>query len=207
MPNISIGDIMKKKIAVFVPVFLAFILFICSFVPLITTGESISNKVLRLHIIANSDSDYDQNVKLKVRDEVLKLSVDMFADCKTLEDAKNVSQNNIDLIQSVANNTLSSLGCSEAATVAVAKEYFSTRIYDDFTLPAGIYDSIKIVIGNGEGHNWWCVMFPQVCLSGCTKDLEDDLTDEEIKMIHSKDYIVKFKAVEIYEKLKYKIYS
>lgn len=198
---------MKKKIAVFVPVFLAFILFICSFVPLITTGESISNKVLRLHIIANSDSDYDQNVKLKVRDEVLKLSVDMFADCKTLEDAKNVSQNNIDLIQSVANNTLSSLGCSEAATVAVAKEYFSTRIYDDFTLPAGIYDSIKIVIGNGEGHNWWCVMFPQVCLSGCTKDLEDDLTDEEIKMIHSKDYIVKFKAVEIYEKLKYKIYS
>lgn len=207
MPNISIGDIMKKKIAVFVPVFLAFILFICSFVPLITTGESISNKVLRLHIIANSDSDYDQNVKLKVRDEVLKLSGDMFADCKTLEDAKNVSQNNIDLIQSVANNTLSSLGCSEAATVAVAKEYFSTRIYDDFTLPAGIYDSIKIVIGNGEGHNWWCVMFPQVCLSGCTKDLEDDLTDEEIKMIHSKDYIVKFKAVEIYEKLKYKIYS
>ncbi|MCI5515294.1 MAG: stage II sporulation protein R [Oscillospiraceae bacterium] len=198
---------MKKKIAVFVPVFLAFILFICSFVPLITTGESISNKVLRLHIIANSDSDYDQNVKLKVRDEVLKLSGDMFADCKTLEDAKNVSQNNIDLIQSIANNTLSSLGCSEAATVAVAKEYFSTRIYDDFTLPAGIYDSIKIVIGNGEGHNWWCVMFPQVCLSGCTKDLEDDLTDEEIKMIHSKDYIVKFKAVEIYEKLKYKIYS
>lgn len=198
---------MKKKIAVFVPVFLAFILFICSFAPLITTGESISNKVLRLHIIANSDSDYDQNVKLKVRDEVLKLSGDMFADCKTLEDAKNVSQNNIDLIQSIANNTLSSLGCSEAATVAVAKEYFSTRIYDDFTLPAGIYDSIKIVIGNGEGHNWWCVMFPQVCLSGCTKDLEDDLTDEEIKMIHSKDYIVKFKAVEIYEKLKYKIYS
>ncbi len=198
---------MKKKIAVFVPVFLAFILFICSFVPLITTGESISNKVLRLHIIANSDSDYDQNVKLKVRDEVLKLSGDMFADCKTLEDAKNVSQNNIDLIQSIANNTLSSLGCSEAATVAVAKEYFSTRIYDDFTLPAGIYDSIKIVIGNGEGHNWWCVMFPQVCLSGCTKDLEDDLTNEEIKMIHSKDYIVKFKAVEIYEKLKYKIYS
>lgn len=198
---------MKKKIAVFVPVFLAFILFICSFVPLITTGESISNKVLRLHIIANSDSDYDQNVKLKVRDEVLKLSGDIFADCKTLEDAKNVSQNNIDLIQSVANKTLSSLGCSEAATVVVAKEYFSTRIYDDFTLPAGIYDSIKIVIGNGEGHNWWCVMFPQVCLSGCTKDLEDDLTDEEIKMIHSKDYIVKFKAVEIYEKLKYKIYS
>lgn len=198
---------MKKKISIFVPVFLAFILFICSFAPLITTGESISNKVLRLHIIANSDSDYDQNVKLKVRDEVLKLSGDMFADCKTLDDAKNVSQNNIDLIESVANNTLSSLGCSEAATVAVAKEYFSTRIYDDFTLPAGIYDSIKIVIGNGEGHNWWCVMFPQVCLSGCTKDLEDDLTDEEIKMIHSKDYIVKFKAVEIYEKLKYKIYS
>lgn len=198
---------MKKKIAVFVPVFLAFILFICSFVPLITTGESISNKVLRLHIIANSDSDYDQNVKLKVRDEVLKLSGDIFADCKTLEDAKNVSQNNIDLIQSVANKTLSSLGCSKAATVAVAKEYFSTRIYDDFTLPAGIYDSIKIVIGNGEGHNWWCVMFPQVCLSGCTKDLEEDLTNEEIKMIHSKDYIVKFKAVEIYEKLKYKIYS
>lgn len=207
MPNISLGDIMKKKISIFVPVFLAFILFICSFVPLITTGESISNKVLRLHIIANSDSDYDQNVKLKVRDEVLKLSGDMFADCKTLDDAKNVSQNNIDLIQSVANKTLSSLGCSEIATVAVAKEYFSTRIYDDFTLPAGIYDSIKIVIGNGEGHNWWCVMFPQVCLSGCTKDLEDDLTNEEIKMIHSKDYIVKFKAVEIYEKLKYKIYS
>ena len=112
MPNISIGDIMKKKIAVFVPVFLAFILFICSFVPLITTGESISNKVLRLHIIANSDSDYDQNLKLKVRDEVLKLSGDMFADCKTLDDAKNVSQNNIDLIQSRLQRSSDS-GCGE----------------------------------------------------------------------------------------------
>ena len=82
---------------------------------------------------------------------------------------------------------------------------FDTRVYDDFTLPAGRYDALRIVIGEGRGHNWWCVMFPQVCLSGCTDDFNGYITDEEKRMITSGGYTVRLKSIELIEKLKAKV--
>lgn len=196
---------MKKKLFIFVPVFLCAVIAITAITPVITVSEDISSKVFRLHILANSDSDEDQALKLKVRDKILSVSEDLYGNCSSVEDAVNISKKNIKLFKETAQKVIAFYGYEYDTRVYVTKEYFNTRVYDDFTLPAGIYDSLKIEIGEGKGHNWWCVMFPSVCLSGCTDDFDETLTPEEQEMIKSGKYIVRFKAVEIYEKIKSKI--
>lgn len=195
---------MKKKIYLFVPIILIFILLFTFITPVITMSENITNKVFRLHILANSDSDYDQKLKLDVRDRILELSNDIFESCSSVDDAISASSDSISYIEDEAQKVVAYYGYDYDVNAYVTKEYFNTRVYDDFTLPAGVYDSLKIEIGEAKGHNWWCVMFPTVCLSGCTDDLEQELTDDEMNMIKSNNYIVRFKIVEIYEKIKSK---
>ena len=168
-------------------------------------SEDISNNVLRLHIVANSDSRQDQMLKLKVRDKVLDYSKALYDNCNTANDAVKVSKDNIKNINEIAQKTLAFNSSDYEVKTYVTKEYFTTRYYDDFTLPAGKYNTIKIEIGEAKGKNWWCVMYPTVCLSGCTDDFNDTLTPDELKMIKSNKYRVRFKAVEIYEKIKQKI--
>lgn len=196
---------MKKKIFLFIPVFLSFVILISSLSPIINMSESISDKVFRLHILANSDEAYDQELKLKVRDKILLLSKELYDGCESVEQAVNVSNNNLALIKETAQKVISFYGYDYEARVYVTKEYFNTRKYDNFSLPAGVYDSLKIEIGEGKGKNWWCVMFPSVCLSGCTSDFDEVLTEEEKELIESDKYIIKFKAVEIYENIKNKL--
>ena len=196
---------MKKKIFLFIPVFLSFVILISSLFPIINMSESISDKVFRLHILANSDEAYDQELKLKVRDKILLLSKELYDGCESVEQAVNVSNNNLALIKETAQKVISFYGYDYEARVYVTKEYFNTRKYDNFSLPAGVYDSLKIEIGEGKGKNWWCVMFPSVCLSGCTSDFDEVLTEEEKELIESDKYIIKFKAVEIYENIKNKL--
>jgi stage II sporulation protein R len=170
--------------------------------PTIAMSENISSKVFRLHILANSDCSEDQALKLKVRDKILNLSKTLYNDCTSVDEAINISNDNIQLLKSTAQKVIAFYGYEYDTKVYVTKEYFNTREYDDFTLPAGIYDSLKIEIGEAKGKNWWCVMFPSVCLSGCTDDFNEVLTPEEQKLIKSGKYVFKFKAVEIYEKIK-----
>ncbi|MGN0523711.1 MAG: stage II sporulation protein R [Eubacterium sp.] len=197
---------MKKKLYVFVPIFLCALLVVVSITPTITMSESISQKVFRLHILANSDSEQDQQLKLRVRDKMLDSSVDLYSQCNSVEDAVNVSKNEIAVFKETARKVIAYYGYDYDVRAYVTKEYFETREYDGFTLPAGVYDCLKIEIGEGKGHNWWCVMYPSVCLSGCTDDFDSTLTDEEKKLIEADDYVVKFKIVEIYEKFKSKLF-
>ena len=190
-----------KKIYVFTPIFLILVIVFTGIVPIITQSESISEKVFRLHIIANSDSDSDQALKLKVRDEILKASRQLFSNCSSVEEARRRAENNIESFTSVANETISKYGYDYSVRVFTDKEYFDTRKYDGFTLPAGIYNCLKIVIGAGKGHNWWCVMFPAVCISGCTDSFDGYLSEDEKNLIENDKYIIKFKIVEIYEEL------
>lgn len=195
----------KKTIFTFVPIMMCLIIICTVITPAIHMSEDISTKVFRLHILANSNEDYDQKLKLKVRDRVLSVSESLFSDCKSVEEAIKVSQNNIELFRNTAQKVIAFYGYTYDTNVYVTKEYFNTREYDNFTLPAGMYDSLKIEIGQGKGHNWWCVMFPSVCLSGCTDDFNETLTQEEKEMIESGKYVVRFKAVEIYERIKSKL--
>lgn len=193
---------MTKKIYYFVPIFIIALILTTIITPTVTMSEDISKNIYRLHILANSDNQSDQELKLLVRDAVLHESRKIFADCKSVDDAINASKENIEKLKIVTNKVINDNGYNYKSSVYVTKEYFDTRVYDDFTLPAGVYDSLKIEIGEGKGHNWWCVMFPSVCLSGCTDDLSQTLSDEEMQMIQSGNYVVRFKAVEIYEKIK-----
>lgn len=172
-------------------------------VPFNRKCENIRNSVFRLHIIANSDSEVDQAMKLKVRDGMLDLAENLFKDAADHIEAKEIAEQNIGLLKQNAIETLAKNGCSEDVSVTVGKAWFGTREYDDFTLPAGEYDALRIVIGEGEGKNWWCVMFPAVCLPAAKGDIEDALDSAETEIVKGKiKYKAAFKIVEIYESVK-----
>lgn len=200
---------MNKTLKIFVPLFLVFVFMFSYIAPFIETSENISDQVFRLHILANSDSAEDQQLKLKVRDEILKKSETVFAFSNSLEETIELCKNNITLFQQTAEQCLKDNGSDYEVKVYVDKEYFNTREYDEITLPSGIYNALKIEIGQGKGHNWWCVMFPAICLSSVTDDeLNKYLSEDEQKLVNSDSkYEVRFKIVEIYEKVKSKIIS
>ncbi len=192
---------MKIK-SIFIPLFLIFTLIFSIIQPVVATSESISNKVLRLHIIANSDSTEDQDLKLKIKDYFLENTRDLFT-ADTLEENIEIANTNIEYLEKICNDCIKANGFTYDANVTVTKEFFKTRVYDDFTLPAGVYNSIKIEIGKGNGHNWWCIVFPSVCLYACTKSMGDYLTEDEIELI-TDGYTPKFKIIEIIETIKSK---
>jgi len=191
---------------IFIPLFLTFTIILGIAQPVVAavkTSEDISNKVFRLHILANSNSTEDQNTKLMLKNFILENSKDVIGG-KTLDEAISNAKNNRKEITEMCNEYLKSIGIDYKVVVSVVKEYFKTRVYDDFTLPAGKYNSLKIELGEAKGHNWWCIVFPSVCLSACTESMNDYLNEDEMKLV-SNTYSPKFKFVEIYESAKEKI--
>lgn len=177
----------------------------CSFIGFFSKCDSISEKIFRLHIIANSNSDADQNLKLKVRDRVLRDFGNFFAETNNLNSVKNLTEENIYKIENVVKNEIESHGYSYPVKVTVTKCYFNNRKYNHVTLPAGIYNALKITIGKGEGKNWWCVMFPPMCLpSACEeKELSEVLDDSELFITTNESkYEIKFKVREIFTEIK-----
>lgn len=164
--------------------------------------KDISSRVLRLHVIANSDSVVDQAEKLRVRDSILDAADDLLKSANSVEDVKNIVSANLDLFASSARNTASMPIKAELTTM-----HFPTREYDTFTLPAGEYEALRIIIGEGKGRNWWCVMFPPLCISAAEAIQEaraSGLSDEEIGFISNGEnaYRYKFKFLEILSKIK-----
>lgn len=198
---------MSKTLKIFVPIFLSLLVVFTYVTPFIQTSEKISEEVFRLHILANSDSEEDQALKLKVRDHILYESEALFKNCTTLEDVVSVSKNNLDYFKDIAQKCIYDNGYNYKVNVYVDKEYFNTRKYDKITLPSGIYNALKIEIGSAQGHNWWCVMFPAICLPAVSDDeINKILDEEEIELINSDNkYEIRFKIVEIYEKIKAKL--
>lgn len=192
-----------KKLYLFSALFLSFCLFAACFAPLVETGERVSEDVFRLHILANSDTKADQDLKLLVRDDVLQACT-FFSHCQSVTEAQQAAENNLQRITEIARQRIRQEGYNYQVTARVVREYFNTRVYENVTLPAGYYNALKIKIGAGAGHNWWCVLFPAVCLSACTKeDLSAYLDEDEVRLIENGDgYAVRFKAIEIYQKIK-----
>lgn len=200
---------MSKTTKVFVPIFLSLLLISAYVMPFIETSERISRDVFRLHILANSDEEYDQQLKLKVRDAVLEKGQEVFLNCSSLDDIISVCEKNIDLFSEAAQECIADNGYGYGVNVYVDKEYFNTRKYEEITLPGGIYNALKIEIGEAQGHNWWCVMFPAICLSAVSdSEINEILDEEEVELINSNEkYEIRFKIVEIYEKIKSKLTS
>lgn len=164
--------------------------------------EDIGSRVFRLHIIANSDSEHDQQLKLLVRDEITAYTDSLFAKCKNKEEAMSAAAGHKEEIIAKSEAVLRSHGSSDKVDAYVTKMRFDTRVYKDFTLPAGEYDALRIVIGEGQGHNWWCVLFPAVCVPSASSSIDDALSGEENEIVHESDhYEIRFKAVEIFQSL------
>ena len=169
--------------------------------------DELRNGILRLHILANSDSEYDQELKLKVRDSILKVTSKCFAGSESLEDAISAAKADISKITAAAQETVNSQGYDYKVSAGIEKNYFDNRVYEDFTLPAGVYNSLTVRIGEAKGHNWWCVVFPGVCLPAAKKSpLEKSVSRGSASVAkNAAKYEIKFKTAEIYEKIRHKI--
>ena len=170
--------------------------------------EELRQGVLRLHIIANSDSEEDQALKLAVRDAILESSTDIFKSCDSVDDAVITATDSIGDINKIANSVIEQNGFNYSADVSVGDRYFDTREYDDFTLPAGAYKSLIVNLGDANGKNWWCVVFPCVCVpTAHDASLSDSVSEQAANTAqNAQKYEMKFKTVEIYEQIK-KIFS
>lgn len=167
--------------------------------------DNIREKMLRMHVIANSDSEEDQRLKLKVRDAVLSAGKEIFDGSVTSAQAKEKIEPHIEYLESVALETIHSEGFNYDVNITIDNEYFNTRTYDNkVTLPAGNYNAIKVIIGEGKGQNWWCVMFPPMCLPSAVAECEisDVLTDDETEIVtETEKYKFRFKIVEFFEEI------
>ena len=133
----------------------------------------LNDDILRLHVVANSDSYADQTVKLKVRDAVIGKLEQTIGQATNKAEAETLIGGKLVELEQAANAVLKAEGFEERAVVSLTAEEFPTRYYDTFTLPAGVYDSLRITIGSGEGHNWWCVVFPSLCVPAAVEGVED----------------------------------
>ena len=163
--------------------------------------EKVYNGLIRLHIIANSDSEEDQKVKLKVRDELIRTSGSCLSDCNTLDEAKQKLASLLDEIKSKADSTLKENGLSYVSETELGNERYDTRVYDGIAFPKGEYLSLRVILGDGKGKNWWCVLFPPLCLSAASakKGLSSIGMDSETQKTFTsskKKYRIKFKLLE-----------
>ena len=156
---------------------------------------------IRLHILANSDSDEDQTLKLTIRDKVLEKYGEMLRSAGSFEDAEKKATELLPYIEFDAENWIQQMGYNYNVSVSLSQEWYETRDYEDFSLPCGIYSSLRIIIGDGKGKNWWCVMYPPLCTEFATENApaDDGLIDysrEELMLIQNGKYNVKFKILE-----------
>lgn len=175
------------------------------------SAQTVKDDVVRLHILANSDSEIDQEVKLKVRDALLETNASILSDSVTKENAKEHFEKSKGILLKTTKETLKEKGFNYNVKITLQEEYFETRTYETLTFPAGQYTALEVVLGEGEGKNWWCVMFPPLCVPAAdgletNENTADYLTVSGEKIVNGGNkYIVKFKLLEIYEELRTKL--
>ena len=163
-------------------------------------SQRMVEKIIRLHVVANSDSNVDQAVKLCVRDAVLREAQRALS---SAADAKQAILTDLPALEAAANAELQRQGSGDTARVSFRRELFPTRDYDTFSLPSGVYQSLRVTIGKGEGHNWWCIVFPPVCLSAVqSEQVEQAMSVEDYALITRQDgYELRFRTVELWGEL------
>lgn len=181
--------------------------FTLEFFGLARDKNTLQDSLIRLHVVAASDSQEDQSVKLQVRDAVIAYVDKAMEHVMTADEAKAWLQENLPAIEEAANAVLQKLGLSYEAVVTLQKETFSRRDYDTFSLPSGVYESLRITLGDGAGHNWWCVVFPSLCLPAAGESTQsvaagagfsDSLTST---VTMQKGYRVRFYFLDLWGKI------
>ena len=213
-------NIYKKNIIKLSIIFSLFIIFFLSsaFSYANSMSEEISKGVFRLHVIANSNSSEDQALKYNVRDSLLEYMNSLCINTKSKKDAITLAKAHINDFNEIAKKTILENGYTYPVSVEIGQYDFPTKTYADVSLPAGIYDALRVKIGSAEGKNWWCVMFPPLCFvdvsSGVVPDsskeiLKENLNNEEYTLItdssNNSQITFKFKIVELFENIKLKL--
>lgn len=171
---------------------------------------ALADQVIRLHVIANSDSQADQALKLQVRDRVLEEAAGLFASGQTVDQAAESIAQALPALAAAGAEVVAAQGYDYSVSASIEDDvWFPTKEYTDFALPQGSYTALRVVIGEGDGQNWWCVVFPPLCLGSVTETAENaaalgTLSPENVALITGEDegYVVKFKAIELWESVK-----
>lgn len=174
--------------------------------------EKLYDSVVRLHVLANSDSDVDQALKLKVRDRIIEVTEDIFTQARSRDEAETIARSALSMIEDEAKRVIEESGFDYPVTVTLGQEEYPERDYEGLKFPAGEYLSLRVLIGDAEGQNWWCVLFPPICLRAASRDQRDTeeafiaagLTGEQYRIITesgSGRYKIKFKILEIISEL------
>lgn len=166
---------------------------LCSLLGVYGQADGVREDVVRLHILANSDSTADQTVKLLVRDAVVAATEGWAAD--NPEQARSAAADQLPQIREIARQTVADAGCDYPVEVEMTRMYFTTRQYGDTTLPAGMYDAVRVTLGEGKGQNWWCVVYPPLCVGAATEGVEA-LDRRQQTFVTGDTYEVRFKVVE-----------
>ena len=172
--------------------------------------SALSDKVIRLHVIANSDSDEDQALKLQVRDRILEEAADLFRQGYTVDEAAQAITEKLPELAAVGEEVVRGAGYTYPVTASLENDvWFPTKQYTDFALPQGSYTALRVVIGEGGGKNWWCLVFPPLCLGSVTETVEEaaatgTLSEDDVALMTGEDegYVIKFKAIELWEDFK-----
>lgn len=177
----------------------------------VSEAEDIYDGLIRLHVIANSDSEEDQQLKLTVRDRILERVEGLLEEASDTESALSLLREDIGNIEREAREVITGQGFDYGVNAVLTVEYYPTREYDELTLPAGEYKSLKVIIGGGEGQNWWCVLYPPLCRKSASVNEElaqTGFTPSQIRLITDKDdgkYTMRFRVVEFFSDIKYKL--
>ena len=177
-----------------------------------TEQAELAERVIRLHVIANSDSSEDQALKLKVRDRILEAAKDLYRPEDNVQTARQRMEENLHMLAGVGQAVVEEEGYGHCVSASLERTWFPTKQYTDFALPAGNYTALRIVIGDGNGRNWWCVVFPPLCLGSVSETVDEaaatgSFTKGQVSLItgETQGYVVKFKAMELWEEWKRRI--
>lgn len=194
-----------KKVLILVLAF-AFCLVLLNFLP-VHGEEAVYENVVRLHVVANSDSDADQELKLKVRDALLEEMPGILETSATRADALEKIEQNLDFIREIAEKIVAENGFDYPVSVSLGRERYPTKNYEGVCFPSGVYESLQVKIGEAKGKNWWCVLFPRLCLAPASKKSAEDafvqvgLTSEQYRIITETEdtkYKLRFKFLELF---------
>ena len=203
-----------KKIKIFITLafLLAIFVFTCAYTYVSAISDNLYNSIFRLHVIANSDSEEDQNLKYIVRDNLINYMNDNCKNLSSKEEVIQYAKENLDKLKQIAENTVKDNGFTYPVQVEIGNYEFPTKNYGDISFPAGFYDALRVKIGESSGKNWWCVMFPPLCFVNATtgivpdsskETLHENLSDENYMIVSESDnssVAFKFKIVELFEK-------
>ena len=174
----------------------AFLLIVICLSNLEISEQIDKNSLIRIHVLANSDSQADQQLKLKVKDDVVRYLEPQLAQSHSIEESRQIIQNNLPQLEQTAKDTLQRLNSNYDVTLQYGRFDFPVKYYGGFSLPAGNYEALRILIGEGQGHNWWCVLFPPMCFTDSNTSTSGKYTEQT----PGKKVVVKLKSVELLKK-------